>query len=223
MTERPILFSAPMVRSILDGRKSQTRRLVRGTPANCFPMKGADGRPNGEFFVSHPNVERVGNSGILCPHGAPGDRLWVKEGLRRGPPHYVVVGAPGPEDGSCDESPTIEYASDGATVGFVDPACGWEPYQWAWKRARLPSIHMPRWASRITLEIVSVRVERLQDVSEEDARAEGVEPAPFCKAGRPTGLEHVEAFENLWSDIHGPGSWEASPWVWVVEFRRVPQ
>jgi hypothetical protein len=215
MTERPILFSAPIIRALLDGRKSQTRRLVKA-PLHEPLMEPA--------FAPGIGIWRgADGSKVRCPYGAPGDRLWVKEGLMRGPPYYELVGAPGPECGSCDESPTIEYASDGATVGFVDPACGWEPYRWAWKRARLPSIHMPRWASRITLEIVSVRVERLQDVSEEDARAEGVEPAPFCKAGRPTGLEHVEAFENLWSDIHGPGSWEASPWVWVVEFRRVPQ
>jgi hypothetical protein len=96
---------------------------------------------------------------------------------------------------------------------FLEDDC--EPARWR------PSIYMPRWASRITLEITSVRVERLGDISEDDARAEGVAPVPFCKAGRRDGLEHVEAFENLWDRINGKrASWASNPWVWVVAFQR---
>jgi hypothetical protein len=84
-----------------------------------------------------------------------------------------------------------------------------------------PSIHMPRWASRLTLKATGVRVERLRDISEEDARAEGVTAAPFCKAGRPAGQEHVEAFEGLWRSINGAESWDLNPWVWVVSFKHV--
>jgi hypothetical protein len=98
-------------------------------------------------------------------------------------------------------------------------ALGRQPLPW------VPNIFLPRWASRITLEVTEVRVQRLQEISEEGAKAEGVLPAPFCKAGRPDGMEHVEAFEDLWDSINGerPGcSWDANPWVWAISFRRLP-
>lgn len=162
--ERPMIFSSGMVRALLAGRKTQTRRTAN-------------------------------------PYGVPGDRLWVRESIRR------IGPAVGPE-----EYAASEFIADGAPT---------KADAWPWKNKALPSIHLPRGLSRLTLEITSVRVERLQEISEEDATAEGCGPAPFCKAGRRAGLEHVEAFESLWESIHGARAWAANPWVWCVAFRRV--
>lgn len=179
MRERPILFSGPMVRALLDGRKTQTRRVVKPQPVD--PFDGAQLRTAvSAYALAGP-----------CPYGEPGDRLWVRE-------TWAKAG---------EQGDRVEYRADTA-----DPKAG------KWR----PSIFMPSWASRITLEVESVRVERLQDISEADARAEGVTPAPFTKAGRAAHLVHVEAFESLWGSINGPDSWAANPWVWVVAFRRVP-
>ena len=163
MTERPILFSAPMVRAILDGNKTQTRRVVKLKPDYM------------ETFLRLPNKV------ACCPYGQPGGRLWVRETF---------------EDCESALHSCVLYRADGGTPGT----------KWT------PSIHMPRWASRITLEITGVRVERLQDISEEDAISEGT---PFPCGG------WVGGYQKLWESIHGPGSWDLNPWVWVVEFKRV--
>lgn len=184
MRERPILFSAPMVRAILDGRKTQTRRVVK--PAPDFVADGLPGRCT-------PRDMRLGRIGELmaCPYGAPGDRLWVKETIRKVAEHG-------------DGYASSEYVADGAAT--VADA-------WPWQRPTLVSIHCPRGLSRIDLEVIAVRVERLRACSEADALAEGVEPeAPD---------ECVLAYQRLWESINGPRSWSADPWVWVVEFRRV--
>lgn len=194
--ERPILFSAPMVLALLAGRKTQTRRLVK-LPRS---MKGGD-------------LER-----------ARADLLWgVTPGLHVPMPDgtsqrlYNPLGWPEPVRLWVRETFVYRHKHDRYYYRADHPK--FDPYAHnGWK----PSIFMPRAASRITLEVTGVRVERLQDISEEDAKAEGVEPAPFCKAGRPAGLEHVEAFEDLWNSINGKGAWSANPWVWVVSFRRLP-
>lgn len=199
MRERGILFSAPMVRALLAGTKTQTRRIVKP------PIGGI-------------------NWGKRCPYGQPGDRLWVRE-------KWAPVTA------------TAYRMSDGVqqTVNPNDEdtaaiyAAGWDrsgPGRWR------PSIHMPRWASRITLEVTGVRVERLQEISPADACAEGaaeildrphadpLRSAAYDKFGvtlndgeRYAGS--VAAYAALWESINGPGSWDANPWVWVVEFKRV--
>lgn len=198
MKEIPILFSAPMVRAILDGRKTQTRRIVK------LPRGWADKYPICDPFAMPPAVwwwngvhERVGVR-QECPYGQPGDRLWVREA-------FSAMG-----DKSRQASP-IFYRADRATDN-----CGWTP-----------SIHMPRWASRILLEITDVRVERLQEISEADAKAEGTfgpEPAVVggedCEIGFPS---HVQEFRHLWESINGEGSWIENPWVWVIEFKRINQ
>lgn len=201
MKERPILFSAPMVLAILAARKTQTRRIIKDDLWACLTPE--DFAPDGDA-----------EPGEYCPHGAPGDHLWVREtwathadegqtfvnyrARMRGESGISEPGAVRPE---------IFYRADGG-----------EPFINNWR----PSIFMPRWASRLTLEVESVRVERLQDISEEDAKAEGVEPAPFCKAGRPNGMVHVEAFEHLWDRINvDRASWKSNPWIWVVSFKRV--
>lgn len=176
MKSRPILFSGPMVRALLDGSKTQTRR-----PVKC-------------------NVDDYGSgilvTGKVCPYGEPKDTLWVRESLKA-KEAFMVYAA---DDGRID-------------CGDMDwPAC-------VEKRRSIPSIHMPRWASRITLEITDVRVERLQDISAKDCQAEGI----WSQEGPLSDAEWIDAYRMLWQSINGPRSWAANPWVWVVEFKRVAQ
>lgn len=202
MTERPILFAAPMVRAILDGRKTQTRRIVK-----LKPGQQVDERDDGS---SWPWTDYDGADiwhWLPCPYGQPGDRLWVRESFA-GSIAYERHGYPLKEWGN-----KLWYLADG------------EPRSGQWTRPR-PSIHMPRAASRITLEITEVRVERLNDISEADAMAEGVEGTSFLEEAErmepATGVMPGRyAFRALWESIHGPDSWTANPWVWVVGFRRV--
>ena len=194
MKERPILFSAPMVRALLDGRKTQTRRAVKGEPLRWLNEAGFT-----PGFVADP-----GN--CLCPYGAPGDRLWVREtfsgpwGCETLRPRHWPEGEP------------IWFWADG------NPEWG------DWTRPR-PSIHMPRWASRLTLRITEVRVQRLQTIADHDCLAEGVLETDFYEqaerkvsAGAPWSPERL-AFADLWQSING--TWEVNPWVWAVSFERV--
>jgi hypothetical protein len=188
MKERPILFSAPMVRALLDGMKTQTRRI-----ADDFIGFAGSGQPL--------TVRGGSPCEYVCPYGQPGDRLWVREAWKA---HSVFDNVP-PRD--------------------IPKTCVWYPADSGYmpgSRAR-PSIHMPRWASRITLEIVSVRVERLQDISEADALAEGVSDTGSMITG--DGANEISGpiaeYAVLWESINGHRSWEANPWVWVVEFKRV--
>lgn len=197
MKERPILFSSPMVRAILDGSKTMTRRAVKGYAQEWLSDDGFTPE-----FVADPKNH-------LCPYGKPGDRLWCRETW------------------SAFDGNAIRYAADNVTRVF--------PVSWPQSAAihglharhgnkRRPSIHMPRWASRILLEIVSVRVERLQDISEDDARAEGIAVDGNGHAVRDDAYNYGSArtaFAELWESINGAGSWAANPWVWVAEFRRV--
>lgn len=210
MKERPILFSGPMVQAILDRRKTQTRRVVS---------------LRGEALAYFNSLSDPGLSGRVkewCPYGKPGDRLWVRETWRTAKslddlsPHGMANKAI--EAGWKRPWAPIKYEADGAEIN-TNTMFGAE-----WGKTRV-SIHMPRWASRITLEVTEVRVQRLQEISEEDAKAEGVEAVPFCKAGRPDGMEHVEAFEDLWQKINGErpgGSWKANPWVLAITFKVLP-
>jgi hypothetical protein len=189
MTEKPILFFAPMVRAVLAGTKTQTRRALRGfCPPNRPEYDSESGRLewfNGdEVFV-----------GMRCPYGQPGTKLWVREAWR----HRAIGEGGHPERGG------YVYRATENLDGLAE----------RWK----PSIHMPRDASRITLEVTGVRVERLQDISENDAMAEGAEPILVPPDGGS--FPHVEGYRALWESLHGAGSWDANPYVWVVEFRRL--
>lgn len=230
MKERPILFSGPMVRAILDGRKTQTRRVIKNT--GTYAIEDHHG-------AEIAKRERAALS-TNCPYGALGDRLWVRENFS-GP--YCMTGSPPKEwpliVGHERILPDIHYWADG------DLEHG------GWTKPK-PSIHMPRWASRINLEITGIRVERLQDIGGEDAQAEGIEPLDFerydddydwsvCPKCGGTLLHngpganlgviydidcatcdtHKKRYHHLWESINGPGSWDANPWVWVVEFKRV--
>ena len=207
--ERPILFSGPMVRAILDGRKTQTRRAVK-RPVWAHP---AD---NGEDFSSDSPAFCHRNTGCLvdylCPYGQPGDRLWVRETFCLVEPN----GEPMPPGGQlvevgCGKVAEAWYRAD-VELGIRGVMSGL-----AWR----PSIHMPRWASRITLEITGVRVERLQEISEADARAEGCEVRQRMLGQGEESPRFV--FQSLWGTLNTkpPFRWEDNPWVWVVEFKRV--
>jgi hypothetical protein len=195
MKERPILFRGEMVLAILAGKKQQTRRLVR--PESFAGKWLADVKD--DFAGACDYVADPGNN----PPFVVGDRLWIKETWAALLDDLTLR-----LDGKPQRGDLVRYR---ATYDTREPGFVW----------RSP-LFMPRWASRLTLEVTDVRVERLQEISEEDARAEGVQPAPFCKAGRPNGMEHVEAFENLWESINGKVfPWSSDPPVWVVSFRRV--
>lgn len=208
MTDRPILFSAPMVRALLDGRKTQTRRVLKRHPLHK-PEPHTIGYSDGELICRW-------KSGIWHDVKSPiaiGDRLWVREN------HYLT------DDGES------EYAVYAANAGDVDdhlenmqttmtshPSIDWS------RHIKLrPSIHMPRWASRLTLVVTDVRVERLQDISAEDVIAEGVEcetciamnQSACHRRGCPASLL---AFRSLWTDINGPDAWDANPWVAAYTF-----
>lgn len=230
--ERPILMSGAMVRALLDGRKTQTRRIVKNVVDSC--INDVDGLPS-RLDIAPKNWD-------ICPHGQPGNRLWVRETWRIGAWNedggeiavdYLAdnhsrrewLQVPEADDfekywlQSCDECNWAGVKTDEAGKYH------WEPGQ-SPCRTR-PSIFMPRWASRILLEIVSVRVERLQDISCADAKAEGIERSRdgmmWCDyiSASHAQINPIDSYRTLWESINGPGSWDANPWVWVIEFKRV--
>jgi hypothetical protein len=218
--ERPILFSAPMVRAILDGRKTQTRRVVTPQPASPAVMgRWSNGELRKLFDKAHciwpadAVDESTGNRPdhyAVCPYGITGDRLWVRETF--GPVKQIgIIATISEATYVCFPDGSQKFRS-GEYAPWNKPVTGSYPEGWRWR----PSIHMPRWASRIDLEITSVRVERLQEITEADAIAEGAQ----C-AGVPASLTNRGAFAKLWESINGPESWAANPWVWVIEFKPV--
>jgi hypothetical protein len=210
--ERPILFNAAMVRAILNGHKTQTRRVMKAQPeptpddytgqsGHWFPCRLVQSMVHVERDLKNQNWEMAGT---CCPYGDIGDRLWVREAHALLPrtAYRASVGT-----GTIEQ---VEHPTDGYTAAVFR-----EGFDRSGAPKWRPSIHMPRWASRITLEIVSVRVERLQDISNEDAVAEGI--------GTPLDIRYaaLDEFKPLWESINGAGSWAANPWVWVVEFKRL--
>jgi hypothetical protein len=207
--QTPILFNDEMVREILAGHKTMTRRAIKPQPVQ--PSDGSyfdayNGGPQWNWWASdnRQHLDQI----IRCPYGKPGDRLWVREA------HAFV--------------PQTAYRCSTGIYQQVNPNDNYEAcvYRQNFDRSRSfpwrPSIHMPRWASRITLEITDVRVERLQDISEKDAKAEGVSgEAEAAESGLSWHDKPLRAFRFLWQSINGPESWEKNPWVWVVEFKRV--
>ena len=210
LKERPILFSGAMVRAILEGRKTVTRRPVKRLALKWLE----DGFEPG--FVADPD-------NAMCPYGQPGDRLWVREAWQlheKFTDNCVVVYKANERNSWTEFHRRFPVEVSRGTQA--------KPFQTNGFR---PSIHMPRWACRILLEITAVRIERLQDISEEQAEAEGVErPENITNVDVWDGTERElfnamnqprDRFKRLWDDINGPDSWGANPWVWVVEFRRV--
>lgn len=201
MADRPIIFSAPMVRALLAGQKTQTRRILQQEPADSRPRTGStlvhEG-VNGSDF--HRKV-----TGHLRPRWAKGDRLWVRETWAVGNIYDGVAPRninPSGKPGWCG----VRYAATDERRGIHDR----------------PSIHMPRWVSRLTLVVTEVRVERLQDISEADATAEGIEPSGKFpdRFLTPAGdyAAPVIAFQRLWESINGPEAWDVNPWVAAISF-----
>ncbi|WP_396252265.1 hypothetical protein [Klebsiella pneumoniae] len=236
MTERGMIFNAEMVRALLSGRKTQTRRIMKPQPEPC--PRGGHWWPSNVFKTMLHVEEEMQNGkggwgglvGDACPFGDVGDRIWVREAYR----------FPASLD---DVSPT-GVGEMAVATGYRKPwaptfyeftgtfSDGWKGFETSPKVSDAgklrPSIHMPRWASRILLEITDVRVERLNAISEEDARAEGIidggclncgEPEP-CGCANPE-PDATDAFAYLWQSIYGQENWNANPWVWVIEFKRV--
>lgn len=229
MNEHPILFSAPMIRAILDGRKTVTRRVIKAN------YQFIEERDDGSSWPWREDLDHAEDHWYPCPYGKPGDTLWVRETWAHVPtrdaanhvkwhgtlytPRNCIYRADDPK------LPPLRWGKE-----------GFEPFKWA------PSIFMPRWASRITLRIKSVRVERLQDISEDDAVAEGIEECgdffgcPCWKCyDEPADDETdddeeavyaddpVGSFRSLWNSINrkrGFG-WNTNPWVWAISFERV--
>lgn len=191
-----MIFNGEMVRAILDGRKTQTRRIMKVQPDTPeFGVRriieSSISKEIGMYFWSQEDARGIKSRSkpFSCPYGDVGDHIWVRETFSAVPDHDEPTG--------CS---ALLYASDGNG-----------PYgKWT------PSIHMPRWASRLTLEITGVRVERLRDLSEDDAKSEGITPP---SGGVLPGWEYRINFRDLWMSIYGADNWEANPWVWVIEFK----
>lgn len=230
MKVRPIIFSDAMVRALLEGRKTQTRRILKRQPPAEFQTGDLASIINGRgrWAISrcdHPGT-RKGKAwppdpepGFLCPYGDRGDALYVREAwadltecFDRRSQRW------NPDTGLCETRlhEFIWYRADGDQP---DPGNG-RPLQEPWK----PSIHMPRRHSRLTLHINRVRLEQLNSISESDARAEGVEQSVELAPGEPAGVRtpkpgfYVDGFAALWDSIHGEGAWTRNPWVWVLDF-----
>jgi len=233
--EHPILLSGEMVRAILDGRKTQTRRIIKPQPLK-FPTWVKAGKWIDDGF-NEPCFHIFSNDGISaewvvkCPFGKPGDRLWVRETAWIAPRFFG-------ERSDCNATDAEgfgRYIGYDADMSGDSRRCAKE-----YGVKKTPSIHMPRWASRITLEITGVRVERIQDISEEDALEEGVDeiicPQCGCSGRRSHGdtirtmcssegcgldfLSAIEGFNKLWESTY-PGSWERNDWVWIIDFKKV--
>lgn len=200
MKERPIIFKPEMVRAILEGRKTQTRRVVQPQPAKWATTYNESiggnhfwcEKPTDDDSMGHwPSYEK----GLRCPYGQVGERLWVREAFMAESHRPVHCRADG-----------WGYEDD-STYGWTSP------------------LFMPRWASRLVLEITSIRVERVQDISEEDAKAEGVTVHldAVAAAGMAKDTPSRMEFWHLWNSIHGKDGhdWDANPWVWVVGFQRL--
>lgn len=213
--ERRIIFSTPMVQAIIDGRKTQTRRIVKPPPMLSDTVVYYNELLGEWRWIN----ERTDEGGALrCPYGGVGGVLWVREAFHTSPHFKCLYRA--------------DYDDDARPPKVVAPG-GWKP-----------SIHMPRRLSRIDLEITGLRVERLQDISREDAIAEGLDPTHIdslgrqqwkvyphqdgtpgeevaAYVGRPTTSKPIDSYKSLWLSINGPGSWDANPFVWVIEFKRI--
>lgn len=229
MTERGMIFNAEMVRAILDGRKTQTRRIMKVQPESnqlglLLITDSTRHSDIGKYHWAESNAtgNHVRSKLFSCPFGAVGDQIWVRETFQ-GPLFDYELMDEYLEDSSKFEKPEFcQYAADGGHRPEYQDAD--DNLRHGWR----PSIHMPRWASRILLEITDVRVDRLNAISEEDARAEGIidggclncgEPEP-CGCANPE-PDATDAFAYLWQSIYGQENWNANPWVWVIEFKRV--
>ena len=229
MKAKPILMSGPMVRALIDGRKTQTRRAARSEFQEWFDFLGDNseevGIRWGQFSYGDGRLSKpqwlaysrdYPDEGVIHldnPYGQPGDLLWVRE-------TWALVGDPSMRE--------VHYRAD-----YEQDSAGWEQPGRLFQGRWTPSIHMPRWASRLTLRITDVRVERLQEISEDDAKSEGIDYlgdaygyslyGKYAGMGPTDYIRPVESFGSLWESINGPGSWDENPWVWCLSFSVIQQ
>lgn len=217
MNARPILFSGPMIRALLEGKKTQTRRVVKPHFGKKYPILNLkehgqakwnySGRFNDPMSWGYPHAEDGEDMALgfwpeLCPYGKTGDLLWVRE--------------------SCwwfkdEHDPVLGYSPPTPTIEDVEFRADAEKSGRIWRS----SIHMPRWASRLTLRITDVRVQRLQDISGDDAKAEGIPDVRDLTLGCGKAHRdsiHRSAYLIIWESINGPDSWADDPWVWAISF-----
>ena len=218
MSEKPIIFSGEMVRAILEGRKTQTRRVIKPQPRIEIEYGDFGSVLSESWTWDHAGFNRQEertpgqtDPTQFCPYGKPGDRLWVRETFS-----YVTLA-----ENEFDANYSLHKRTpEGYPVSmFYKAAYGDESFPANW----IPSIHMPRWASRITLEVVDVRVERVKDISYDDIVAEGWDvktSQPFTDG--TAGQDARTWFRNLWDSINAKRGygWDVNPWVWVIEFKR---
>ena len=209
MKERGMIFNGEMVRAILDGRKTQTRRPIKWKQTR-FTEIGE--REDGSKWPWSEDAEHACDFWHPCPFGAVGDRIWVRETFQGPLFDYDLM------DSYCKDPTPFEkpefcvYKADGVPAPeFYDAD---DELHCCWR----PSIHMPRWASRILLEITGVRVERLKSISDRDALREGCSTADM-KSGDCV----ADVFARLWASIYGDESWNSNPWVWVIDFKRIEE
>lgn len=246
MNERPIIFNSEMVRAILDGRKTQTHRVMKPQPEpnpnepgnHSWPCSSVRSMVDVEGFLINDYDSTIAPS--FCPFGSLRDRLWVREtwadvNSAEGPALLYKADDEirfwqdfceefGPDFGAGPSMDYEKYPGD-YTMWWTDLLNGAPDHRWK------PSIYMPKWASRIKLLIKNIRVERLQDISKEDAIAEGIEPITQVESMRISGwkcyqggagyVNPVDAFKSFWESISGADSWGFNPWVWVIEFERI--
>lgn len=203
MADRPIIFSAPMVRALLEGRKSQTRRVLKPQPGPFDALFSEDGR----WWTGDAETGDV-HEVLRVPY-APGDRLWVKEDL---------ICATETMGDFATFADVVCYAQDGTTA-----LRDFQMVDWPWQRTKLNNRFCPRWASRLTLIVTDVRVQRLQEISEADAMAEGARPVMTREGVSQTGMPFSEwswrdGFRDLWNSLHGPEAWASNPWVAAISF-----
>ena len=197
--EHPILFSTDMVKAILEGRKTQTRRTVKPQPADIDEM--GLGISGDKAAIQCNELQKV----IKCPYGKKGDLLWVRETFTILEPEHCMGGM----DSRFVFKANTDMDSDEARKEYIERGY---PYQWR------PSIHMPKAAARIWLQVEDITVERVQNISGEDAIAEGIKPTPHLSK-LPMQYKAIVDFGKLWRTINGKESWNANPFVWVVKFK----
>lgn len=228
MKERGIIFNTEMVRAILDGRKTQTRIIMKPQPVpinsganHVWYCEKIDASLDVKDALQDGNVGWYGLISSVCPLGGVGDRLWVRETWQGPLVDYENANKLYKDPEPFQTIKNCVYKADGdACPEYFDAD---DNLRYGWKS----SAQMPRWASRILLEITGVRIERLQDISEDDAVAEGVAPlrGGYWKHYQPDWTQHQlsarGSFVTLWNSINGVDAWYKNPWVWVIEFRRV--
>lgn len=210
MKDRPILFTPANAQKVHLGTKTQTRRIMKPQPQKCHMIARDAASPSGYSLVA----DLYDDEYLICPYGAKGDKLWVRECFWRIEPHPGVS-----EEYSLPKGDPLKYGGQ-TLLDYWKKRIVYDAPGMALnlEGRKYPSIHMPRWACRTGLELTAVRVERLQEISGDDCIAEGIDPSNVPGIGSDSSL--INAYRDLWESINGKGSWALNPWVWVLTFKR---